>query len=69
MIYGRSLDSVMSKSSDHNQSKVYLSSGLLEIVTQTNYIPLWMLKDCSETYHDRNFESKPIKEALSLKKH
>ena len=26
------------------------------------------MKDCSETYYDRNFESKPIKEALPLKK-
>ena len=27
------------------------------------------LKDYSETYYDRNCESKPIKEALTLKKH
>ena len=27
-----------------------------------------MIKDCSETYYDRNFESKPIKEALLFKK-
>ena len=67
MFSGRSLDSAISRSSDLHQSKVYVSSGLFEIVTQTNYIPLLALKDCSETYYERNFEWKPIKEALSLK--
>ena len=69
MFCGRSLDSVISRSSDLHQSKVYVSSGLFEIVTQTNYIPLWTMKDCSESYYDRNFENKPIKGALLLKKH
>ena len=66
---GRSLDSVISRSSNLHQSKVYVSSGLFEIVIQTNHISLWTLKGCSETYHDRTFESKSIKEALPLKKH
>ena len=57
MFCGRSLDSVISRSSDLHQSKVYVSSGLFEIVTQTNYIP-WALEDCSESYYERNFESK-----------
>ena len=69
MFCGRSLDSVISRSSDLHQSKVYVSSGLFEIVIQTNHIPLWTLKGFSETYDDRTLESKPIKEALSLKKH
>ena len=67
MFCGRSLDIYLSRSSDLNQSKVCGSSGLFEIVKQTNYIPLWTLKDCSETYNDRNFENKSIKEALLLK--
>ena len=66
MFCGRSLDSIISGSSNLHQSKVYVSSGLFEIVTQTNYI-LWALEDCSETYYDRNFESKSMKKALSLK--
>ena len=57
------------RSSDLHQSKVYLSSGLFEIVSQTNHIPLWTLKGCSEIYNDRTFESKSMKETLSLKKH
>ena len=68
MFCGCSLGSAINGSSDLYQSKVYVSSGLFEIVTQTNYIPLWTMKDCSESYYDRNFESKPIKEALLLKK-
>ena len=67
MFCSRSLDSVTSRSSDLHQSKVYVSSGLFEFVIQTNHIPLWTLK--GETYHDRTFESKSIKEALPLKKH
>ena len=69
MICGHFLDSVIRGSSELYQLKVYLSSGLFEIVTQTNYILLWTMKDCSESYHDRNFENKPIKGALLLKKH
>ena len=68
MFCGRSLDTIISGSSDLRQSTVNVSSGLFEIVPPTNYIPLWTLKGCSETYYDRNFESKPIKEALPLKK-
>ena len=69
MFYGRSLYSIISGSYDLQQSKVYVSSGLFEIVIQTNHIQLWTLKGCSETYHDITFESKSIKEALPLKKH
>ena len=69
MFCGCSLGSAISGSSDTYQSKVQVSSGLLEIVTQTNYILLWTMKDCSESYYDRNFENKPIKGALLLKKH
>ena len=62
-----SIGSAISGSSDTYQSKVQVSSGLLEIVTQTNYILLWTMKDCSESYYDRNVESKLIKEALLLR--
>ena len=34
-----------------------MSYGLFEIVTQTDHIPLLTMKDCSETYYDRNFEA------------
>ena len=44
MICSHSLDSVIRGSSDLHQSKVYLSSGLLEIVTQTDHIPSLMIK-------------------------
>ena len=38
-ICGRYLDSIISGSSDLHQSNGYVSSGLFEIVAQTNYIP------------------------------
>ena len=60
MICSHSLDSVIRGSSDLHQSKVYLSSGLFEIVTQTNHIPLLVMKDCSQNYYDRNLESQSI---------
>ena len=50
MICSHSLDSVIRGSSDLHQSKVYLSSGLFEIVTQSDYIPLLKMKDCSQNY-------------------
>ena len=60
MICGHFLDSVIRGSSELYQSKVYLSSGLFEIVTQTNHIPLLVMKDCSQNYYDRNLESQSI---------
>ena len=56
MVCGHSVDSVIKGSSDLHQSKAYLSSGLFEIVTQTNYIKLRALKGCSETKYDFKYD-------------
>ena len=60
MICSHSLDSVIRGSSDLQQSKVYLSFGLFEIVTQTNHISLLVMNDCSQNYYDINLESQSI---------
>ena len=62
-----SLDSVIMRSSDLHQSKVYLSSGLFEIVTQTNHIPLLVMKDCSQNCYDRNWIALIISKTLSTR--
>ena len=67
MFCGHSLDSVISTSSDLHQSKAYVLSGLVEIIIQTNHIPLWTLKGCSETYHDRIFDGNQLKKLCHLK--
>ena len=52
MICGHFLDSVIRGSSELYELKVYLSFGLFEIVTQTNYIPTLTMKDFSPNYYE-----------------
>ena len=60
MVCSNYLDSVMRGSSNLHQLQVYLSSGLFEIVTQTNYIQLLTMKDCSQNHYDINLERQTI---------
>ena len=46
--------------SDLHQSKVYLLSGLFEIVTQTNHIPLLVMKDCSQITMTEIWKANPL---------
>ena len=61
MISGHSLDSVIRESSDLNRSKVYVSSGLFEIVKQTNHISLLTMNDCSQITMTEIWKANPFK--------